>query len=62
MSTFIVQHHSSTAKKAQEPVQEQTATQEVGASVKKVNFQNVTNKPKLIVLDNRNRKQDGDTE
>ena len=53
---------SSTAKKAQEPVQEQTATQEVGASVKKVNFQNVTNKPKLIVLDNRNRKQDGDTE
>jgi hypothetical protein len=27
-----------------------------------VNFQNVTNKPKLIVLDNRNRKQDGDTE
>lgn len=49
-------------EKAQEPVQEQTATQEVGASVKKVNFQNVTNKPKLIVLDNRNRKQDGDTE
>lgn len=53
---------SSTAKKAQEPVQEQPAAQEVGASVKKVNFQNVSNKPKLIVLDNRNRKQDGDTE
>lgn len=53
---------SSTAKKAQEPVQEQPAAQEVGASVKKVNFQNVSNKPKLIVLDNRNRKQDGDSE
>ena len=53
---------SSTAKKAQEPVQEQTATQEVGASVKKVNFQNVANKPKLIVLDNRNHKKDSDTE
>lgn len=53
---------SSTAKKAQEPVQEQAATQEVGASVKKVNFQNVANKPRLIVLDNRNHKKDSDTE
>ena len=53
---------SSTAKKALEPVQEQTATQEVGASVKKVNFQNVANKPRLIVLDNRNHKKDSDTE
>lgn len=55
---------SSAAKKAQEqePVQEQPTAQEVGASVKKVNFQNVSNKPKLIVLDNRNRKRDGDSE
>ena len=55
---------SSAAKKTQEqePVQEQPAAQEVGASVKKVNFQSVTNKPKLIVLDNRNHKPDGDTQ
>lgn len=55
---------SSAAKKTQEQelVPEQPTTQEVGSSVKKVNFQNVSNKPKLIVLDNRNRKQDGDSE